>query len=136
MFLFSSDFAPAIVNLAVQSDPTTPSLTLLWDNPFEAIAPELVIVDYTINKLTGEPPNDTSVIITLERANITASGGFDSSYIIPDLIFYTEYSFELRAVYNVNQSDPVTGNSTTIQGGQFSTYPLHNTHVYMFIYSS
>ena len=96
---------------------TITSLHLFWDNPFDALPPDQVIITYTATKLSGQSlvMNETLTINTTDLSSGTSS---DFSYTLSDLLFYTQYSVSMVAVYNGNQnSAPVSAQGTTIEGG-------------------
>ena len=75
-------------------------------------------------KLTGQPLllNESTVSLMINTVNLTSGAGFDFSYTLSNLLFYTEYNISLVAVYNGNQmSVSVNGQATTVEGGTYAT---------------
>lgn len=105
-------------------DQPLPAVTLMWDNPFDDVPPfqfELVVRG---RKLSGVPQvTDMNVTLSPEEDTNLVMSVFDHTYNVSDLLFYSEYSFSLVAVYNltgmVYRSSAVQElNYITEQGGE------------------
>ena len=90
---------------------TTPAVTLTWSNRFD---PSEYRLAYNATELTG---------LAAMLSNTTLST-VDSNFTITDLLFYTVYDFQVVAVYDTLESDPVSVTHTTEQGGRFSTFTM------------
>lgn len=120
---FFLDFAPEIQGLELTPlmGGASPAISLTWNNAFDAVPPVGYNITYSGEKLTGviESPSDTSMLL-LEDVQ-TSDSAVDYAYNVTDLLFYTEYSFSVAAIYNLTgtevESSPVNVSHTTEEGG-------------------
>lgn len=112
-------FAPPPTNFSIEALSNMSAITLSWDNPFDALTPDQLLLTYYVTKLSGEAlaNNESFQSLTLEMTNLSLGTGSDSSYTLRDLLFYTQYNISLTAVYSGSNSSAVEGSATTIQGG-------------------
>ncbi len=114
-------FAPLPVNFTVEVSSTQPAITLYWDNPFDSLPPDQLILTTVATKLSGTPLTENTETLTLTLADLTSGIGFDSSYTLSNLQFYSNYSISLAAVYSGETSTAIVREATTIQGGKIQT---------------
>ena len=79
-------------------------------------------LSYDINKQSGSvaDPSSNSTLLTLTEAGGSEEAGNFSSYsfVLGDLFPFTEYQFNLSAVYGDTDSDPVMASNTTDDDGK------------------
>ncbi|XP_064396510.1 phosphatidylinositol phosphatase PTPRQ-like isoform X2 [Halichondria panicea] len=118
---FMGVFAPLPVNFTVEVSSTQPAITLYWDNPFDSLPPDQLILTTVATKLSGTPLTENTETLTLTLADLTSGIGFDSSYTLSNLQFYSNYSISLAAVYSGETSTAIVREATTIQGAPSPT---------------
>ena len=93
-------------------------MSLEWNNTFDEVLPDVFQLTYTINKLSGQPPQNSMVTLNLTQTDLSSSSEYDYAYTLSNLSFHTTYEFRLIAVYGTDESSAVTVTSTTVDGSK------------------
>ncbi len=94
-------------------------LIISWDNLFDVLPPDQLVLVTVATKLSGEPLDNDTENITLTMMDLITGSGFDSSYNLSNLLFHTDYNVSLTAVYRgVSSAAAVAEVVTTLEGGR------------------
>ena len=117
----STVFAPAPTNFSV--DVSLSSLTFIalqWNIPFELVPPSSFLLQYNLTKLSGQAASQTQFSLSLTAA-VTMFGS-SYSYNVTDVLSYTQYEFQLIAVYEGDQSSGVSASHQTPETSEFISF--------------
>ena len=147
LYLCCAVFAPAVESLVATPDVNLTTVNLTWTIPYTQVPPDGYALTYTAMKLSGVAlaRDDATTMVAFfdNETESFGSGGDLRLYTISDLLFYSQYQFELSAVYGSDNSTAEKVNvSMTAQGSEFIRTALRRVHphtrscMYMHTYTS
>ena len=122
LFIFIIGFAPSIIQLNV-TDIFNTSLTLLWELPYD-IEPDMYNITYNYTELSGTSPRTGVLNLQIPELNVTDSmtEPVIYSYNLTDLLPYSVYDISVIAIYDHEESKPLTIQAQTAEGGMNHCY--------------
>ena len=114
-------FAPSVTDLAVGVE-TSSTLEIRWSLPYPIVPPTIYNISYTFAQLYGTNPDQGSVLVSINHADVTENVGMSAvvyNYTLSNLLAFSEYNVSLVAVYEGGLgSQPVSLDGLkTLQGG-------------------
>ena len=111
-------FAPAPTNFLVNTSLSSLTfITLQWNIPFDLVPPTIFLLEYNLTKLSGQPTNETQFNLSLNAADTMFGSSY--SYNVADPLSFTQYEFQLFAVYEGDQSNGVSTSYQTPETSEF-----------------
>ena len=113
-------FAPSVISLAVGTV-TFNTIDIQWSLPYPTL-PTSYNISYTFAELYGTNPDQGSSVLSVNHINVTVNTSVSPmvySYLLADLLAFSEYNVSLVAVYEDDKaSQPVSlDRLMTLQGG-------------------
>ena len=118
--VFCTDFAPS-PRLFSAAQPTSTSLNLSWTILYPEVTPNKYCLNHTLIKLSGAPATTTNGTVDIYHndTGLVVTNGNEYSYVLGDLLPYTEYTFSLVSAYGATvKSDEVTASANTSESSK------------------
>ena len=94
------------------------SVNLTWNNQFDQLTPDSFLLEYSVTKRSGQPLVTTDFNTTLTINETMFAPEVDYSHVLVNLESYSNYDFELYAIYESDTSSAALDSAITMEGSK------------------